>query len=279
MPAYDSVYLSLSDDPKAILQKMDQFKSSRVKSEQRNQRLKLIPRILLLAGIGCIVFDLLVFRLLLGYSICLLTPVGVACWIAALVVAIILRSAKTLSLPPRYEAAHEIINTLRDDLRPGSSLLGHIDLTGFEQQDKIAREHKDTFGRVSRLYRDQWLSLKLKLYDGNILRLSLVERNKQRMGYWKRSQISGKNKWKPSKDKGTLHELNVRIATNPDIFDLILPASLRTGTTLGSFIINRIDTTGGILNIQAASTLEPKPQDTLVMLHTIYDSLQRKVAA
>lgn len=279
MPAYDSVYLSLSDDPKAILQKMDEFKSSRLQVEQHNQRRKPLPALLLLAGVGCIAFDVLVIRLLLRYSVCLLTPVGVACWIAAAVVFFNLRWTKYASLPPRYQAAREIIHTLRDDIRPGTSFLGHIDLTGLEQQSKIARETKDTFGRTNRLYRDQWLNMKLKLYDGNTLRLSLVERNKKRLGYWKRSPISGKNKWKAPKDKGTLHELAIKVAANPELFDLVPPASLNAGSNLGPFSIQKVDTTGGILSVQATAVSEPKPQDTLVMLHTIYDCVQRKAAA
>jgi len=279
MPAFDTVYLSLSDTPRAILQKMAQFKSSRVQADIHNRKRRLIPLILLLAGIGCVAFDLLVIRILLGYSICLLTPVAFACWVAAVVVFVNLRWTKSLSLPPRYDSAGEIIKTLQDDIRTGSSFLGHIDLTGLEQKSKIARENKDALGRTSLLYRDPWLNLKLKLYDGNILRLSLVERSKTRLGYWKRSRISGKNKWKPPKHKGTLHELNVRLAVNQDAYSVTIPASLRTGTTLGPFSINRIDTTGGILTVQAASSVEPTTQDILVMLRKIYDSLQRKAAA
>lgn len=279
MPAYDTVYLSLSDDPRAILQKMDQFKASRNAVELHNQRRKPLPLLLILAGIGCIAFDLLVIRLLLQYSVCLLTPVAVVCWIAALVIFVNLRWTKSPSLPPRYEAVKEIIRTLKDDIRTGTSFQGYIDLTGLEQENKIARENKDTFGRTSRLYRDLWLNLKLKLFDGNVLRLSLVERSKTRLGYWKRSRISGKNKWKPPKQKGSLHELNLRIAVNPEIYNLVPPAELHTGAMMGPFSINKFDTAGGILTVQAASNNEPGPQDILVMLRKVYDSLQRKAAA
>ena len=279
MPAYDTVYLSLSDDPRAILQKMDQFKTSRKAVELHNQRRKPLPLLLILAGIGCIAFDLLVIRLLLQYSVCLLTPVAFVCWIAALVIFINLRWTKSPSLPPRYDAAREVIRTLQDDIRSGSSFLGHIDLTGLEQEDKVARESKDAFGRTSRLYRDPWLNLKLKLYDGSVLRLSVMERSKTRLGYWKRSRISGKNKWKPPKHKGTLHELNIRIAVNPEVYNLAPPAALHTGASMGPFSIIKFDAAGGILTVQAASNTEPKPQDILVMLRKVYDSLQRKAAA
>jgi len=279
MPAYDTVYLSLSDDPRVILQKMDQFKTSRHEVELHNQRRKPLPWLLVLAGTGCIAFDLLVIRLLLGYSVCLLTPVAFVCWIAALVLFVKLRWTKYPDLPPRYAAAREIIATLKDDIRTGSSILGTIDLTGLEQEGKIARETKDPFGRTSRLYNDPWLTLKLKLYDGNVLRMSLVERSKTRLGYWKRSQISGKNKWKPPKHKGTLHELNIRVAVNPEVYTLSPTASLQAGTVLGPFSINKLDTAGGILTVQVASNTEPNPQNILVMLRRVYDTLQRKAAA
>jgi hypothetical protein len=180
MADFDPIYLNLSDDPRQIVRKMDEFRQSRVNVEQRNQRRKKIPPVLFLAGFGLVAFDLLIFWLLLGYQVCLFTPVAVVCWIAAIVMWIVLRRANLRKLPPGFGQARQVIHTLRDDIKPGSSFAGHVDLTGLEQPSKIARS-KDLLGRTNWPYRDQWLNLKLKMYDGNIPRISTINRSKTRL--------------------------------------------------------------------------------------------------
>ncbi len=279
MAAYDPVYLSLSDDPLTIVGKMDEFQASRHKALQANDRRKRIPLFLAFAGVGLVGFDLFFFWLLLRYNVCLLTPVAVICWIAAIVIAIALRKARLRSLAPAFTEAREIIYTLRDDIKPGSGFLGHVDLTGLEQQSKIAREVKDELGRTNRLYMDPWLNLKLKMYDGNILRLSAVERTKTRLGYWKRGQISGKNKWKPDKFKGRVAELKMRLAVNPEVYEISLQPELRLGAMVGEYAIAQADGNGGILTVIATTSGEPKAVDILNVMRVAYNSLKRKVTA
>jgi len=50
---------------------------------------------------------------------------------------------------PRYKGAKEILHTLRDDLKPGATFLGHLDLTGATLKTKVARETKDTRNRTT----------------------------------------------------------------------------------------------------------------------------------
>lgn len=276
MADFDPIYLNLSDDPRQIVRKMDEFRQSRLNVEQRNQRRKKIPPVLFLAGFGLVAFDLLIFWLLLGYQVCLFTPVAVVCWIAAIVMWIVLRKANLRKLPAGFDKARQVIHTLRDDIKSGSSFAGHVDLTGLEQPSKIARETKDLLGRTNRLYRDQWLNLKLKMYDGNILRISTINRSKTRMGYWKRGQISGKMKWKPEKFKGSLTEMKVRLAVNPAAYEISLRPELAPGMSVGPFRIESANGIGGILTILASGT-EPTAEEILQFLHMIYQSLKRKV--
>jgi hypothetical protein len=67
----------------------------------------------------------------------------------------------------------------------------------------VARATKDTRDRTTEHFRDEWLALEAKLYDGNILRVSAIQKSKKRKSYWKRSSISGKMKMKPEKFKGS----------------------------------------------------------------------------
>jgi hypothetical protein len=192
---------------------------------------------------------------------------------------ILLARSKFPSLSPRYDTALKIIHTLQDDIRPQSSFLGHIDLTGVEQDQKIAREGKDTLGRTNRLYRDQWLNLKLKLYDGNILRFSIIERYKTRLGYWKRGSISGKTKWKAPKFKGRLYELSVRVAASPEAFVISPPPQLAPGASAGPFLVQKVDATGAMLSVLVTTQEELTAHNILGLLQLTYDSLKRKAAS
>ncbi|HNO12164.1 MAG TPA: acyl-CoA carboxylase subunit beta, partial [bacterium] len=78
-------------------------------------------------------------------------------------------------------------------------------------ENKVARETQDAQSRTTQLFNDPWLSLKAKLYDGNVLRVTAIQKTKKRKSYWKRSRISGKSKLKPEKFKGSQQELKVRI--------------------------------------------------------------------
>ena len=115
---------------------------------------------------------------------------------------IVLRKANLRKLPAGFDKARQVIYTLRDDIKPGSSFAGHVDLTGLNSPARSPARNEDLLGRTNRLYMDQWLNLKLKMYDGNILRARSSQAFATRMGYWKRGQISGKMKWKPEKFKG-----------------------------------------------------------------------------
>ena len=199
-------------------------------------------------------------------------------WAGAYVLAFALRGKRAKAFPKTYDTAKEIFHTLRDDLRPGGTLLGHLDLTGAMLPGKVANETKDRAGRTTQYFRDEWLNLKMKLYDGNILRVSAAQRTKQRQPYWKRSRISGKNKMKPAKFKGSYQELKVRIAVNPQIYE-IRANGLAQGKTIGQYTIAQVDARDGIISLLATSSAENIASGSILsVLRSTYDLLQKKAA-
>lgn len=274
---YTRVYLSIADDPDAVIQGMDKFVAEVQKTESAGDKWRWVPLLIFFAGLGLIAIDGLL--LLNGYSSFVFTVGGILLWIAALVMARSLRKSDSHDFSPRYTGTKQILYTLRDDLKPESSFLGHLDLTGAMLDTKIAREAKDTRDRTTQYFRDEWLALKAKLYDGNILRVSAIQKSKKRKSYWKRSQISGKMKMKPEKYKGSEQYLKVRIAVNPELYQIVPNQEFRQGVNIGKYTIAQLNTDGGIIDVTANSPFEEvEPELILSFLHSAYSLLQRKAA-
>lgn len=230
------------------------------------------------AGIGLALVD--VFIILIGYSSSFVfMGGGLLLWVAAIVMARSLRRSDILDFSPRYNGAKEILHTLRDDLKPGATFLGHLDLTGSMLKEKVARETEDSQKRITQLFNDPWLSLKAKLYDGNVLRVTALQKTKKRKSYWKRSRISGKSKLKPEKFKGTQQELKVRIVVNPEAYIIKPNNQFSLNKDVGKYKIAQLDTEGGMINILAVSPFEEVAQtDILTFLKSAYSLLERKAA-
>lgn len=271
------VYLSIADQPDAVIQGMEQFMARVQQTEAAGDRWRWVPMLIFLAGLGMMGIDLVL--LLLGYTSLVFTLGGLVVWIAAFVMARGLRKSDSHEFSPRYTGTKQLLYTLRDDLKPDSTFLGHLDLTGAMLQTKVARETKDTRDRVTQHFRDEWLALKAKLYDGNVLRLSAVQKSKKRKSYWKRSQISGKMKLKPEKYKGAAQYLKVRIAVNPELYEIIPNPQFRPGANIGKYTIEQMKTEGGIIDVTANSPFEEvEAEHILGFLHSAYSLLQRKAA-
>jgi hypothetical protein len=144
---------------------------------------------------------------------------------------------------------------------------------------KIARSTKDTQDRTTQYFRDEWLALKAKLYDGNILRVSAIQRSKQRQSYWKRSRISGKMKMKPAKFKGSEQQLKLRIAVNPEVYNILPNQEFRQGANVGKYTVTRLNTDDGIIDVVASSPFEEVDSEHILgFIHSAYSLLQRKAA-
>lgn len=274
---FTPVYVTLADKPESILRGMDRFVAEVNRTESAGDKWRKVPLLIFFGGLGLMLLDGIIN--LLGYSSIVFSMGGLATWLAAFIMAISLRRSDTKEFPPRYRGTKDIIFTLRDDLKPGSTFNGHLDLTGTMLKTKVARETKDTRDRTTQHFRDEWLSLKAKLYDGNVLRVSAVQRMKQRQPYWKRSHVSGKMKQKPAKFKGSEHQLKVRIAVNPEIYTIVPNKTFRQGANVGKYTVAQLNTEGGIIDVVASSPFdEAESEHILGFLQSTYSLLQRKAS-
>ncbi len=272
------VYISLADKPTSIIQGMNKLRYEVSKTEKAGDKWRWVPLMIFFAGIGLILIDGIL--LLLGYISFIFTAGGITLWIAAIVMARGLRKSDSYDFSKRYNGTRDILYTLRDDLKQGSTYLGHLDLTGALLPTKVARSANDGQGRTTEYFRDEWLALKAKLYDGSILRVSGIQKSKKRKSYWKRSRISGKMKSKPEKFKGTVHDLKVRIVPNPEIYKIARTSNeFKQGLNIGKFTISQLSTEGGMVSFVANSPFEEvEHENVLQVLKSAYTLLQRKAA-
>jgi hypothetical protein len=270
------VYLSLADKPDAIIQGMKKLKADVQKTERSGDKWRWIPMVIFFVGVGLMAIDGLLF--LLGYTSLVFSSGGCILWVAAIVMARGLRKSDSFDFSPRYNGTSDLLHTLRDDLKPGSTFLGHLDLTGAMLKTKVARSTQDTRSRTTDHFRDEWLSLKAKLYDGNILRVSAIQRSKKRQSYWKRS-ISGKMKTKPEKFKGAEQQLKVRIVVNPQAYTIVPSPTFKQGSNVGKYTISQLNTDGDIVNFLAVSPFEEVEHENILnVLKSAYTLLQRKAS-
>jgi len=146
---YLPVYISLADKPQSIMQGMDKLRLDVQKTEKVGDKWRWTPMLIFFAGIGLMLIDGLL--LLLGYTSFTFTVGGILLWIAAIVMARGLRKSDSQDFSPRYRGTKDILYTLRDDLRPNSTYLGHLDLTGALLPTKVARSAKDAQDRTTEL--------------------------------------------------------------------------------------------------------------------------------
>lgn len=272
------LYLNFSNKPRAILENMQALAAQAEKVNATRARWGRGPRLLFLAGLGLTLIEGLVY--LLGYTpSCAFVTGGIVLWVIAIFLSVSLRRAQVKAFPPTLNEFGQIVQTLRDDLRPGTGLLGNLDLTGARQSSKVAREASDARGRTTQYFRDHWLNFKAKMYDGNILRVSGIHRVKERKGFYSRGKISGKSKWKPAKFKGSYQELKVRIAVNPEVYKIVPNKDIKVNEQIGDYTINAVDTEGGIVTVLASSPRETvSAQSVLGVLKSAYGLLQLKKA-
>jgi hypothetical protein len=274
---FTPVYVSIADKPDSIMRGMDKFATDVQKTESAGDKWRWIPMLIFFFGLGLMFIDgiLLVF----GYFSLVFTGGGFLLWSAAFVMARSLRKSDSFDFSPRYNGTKEILHTLRDDIKPDSTFLGHLDLTGAMEKSKMARETKDTRDRTTQYFRDEWLALKAKMYDGNILRVSAIQKTKNRKSYLKRSSISGKYKSKPEKFKGSAHDLKVRIVVNPEAYQIVKSPKFAQGQNIGKYTISQLSTDDGMINVVgSASVDEVEHEQILNFLKSAYTLLQRKAA-
>ena len=172
MASGDPIYLSMNAKPRAIVETMDGVVKRRDDFARKYNRTRGIAPLLFLAGIPFIALDWL-----LGYQAILFTFVAVALWLSAIIVGIARRRGNIgKNFPVQFQMVRKVVETLRDDLSPKQNMMGYLDLTGAEKPSKLARTGKGMHQETVKFYRDNWLNLKIKLYDGNVMRVAAINR-------------------------------------------------------------------------------------------------------
>jgi hypothetical protein len=164
--------------------------------------------------VGALLF---VLDSILGYGI-LCTAVGITLGVmAVLLFFVALLAARTPRVLKQYaaqqkqfEAVYRILHTLRDDTGRKGRVVGWLDLSGPRQPEKKVRTGRTRSGKPKVYYRDPWFQVKIKLADGNLLRLALVDKVKLKSG----SMV------------GHYTQVKAKLVPNPDLYPL---TSLLTG--------------------------------------------------
>jgi hypothetical protein len=205
----------------------------------------------------------------MGYNILTFSLITLVLWGGAIVGLILAaRSGKTPKFGPKFDMIRTIFETLKDDVSPKRTMVGWLDLTGAEQESKATRHKKSQSGQPIIYYRDEWLRLKTRLYDGNVLRLSLIERVKARQGYWKRSR-SGKLKWRGGASQNE-HQLKFAVSAAPGMY-AIQPIAVGTTIPNSRFVIQEAETSEGRVVLNAATSAAYDAWDVLSAMRFGYE--------
>jgi hypothetical protein len=171
----------------------------------------------------------------------------------------------------KFDEARLIFETIKDDISPKRTLMGWLDLTG-PQQSKLVRQNTSSSGMPINYYRDEWLKMKVVLYDGNVMRVTALERIKARMGRWKRN-ARGKTKWKAGKALSR-NELRVALTVNREAY-AVLP--LRS-SQVGNVLVDVQEASDERIVLSALADTAMGAQDILQVLRFAYDHLKPRQA-
>ena len=173
---------------------------------------------------------------------------------------------------PRFEDARRLFATLKDDLPRKYPLLGWLDLTGLTEA-KAANETLSDGGAPVTFYRDEWLRLKLKLKNGNVLRVSAIESVRKKKGFFK--QGMSKRKWKPGSTNAR-HELRISILVDRERHQLKTPENQQL---IGQSWVDAQLTRDDQLVVRAAAPERMSADDLLRLLKHAYDHVTPRTAA
>lgn len=228
-----------------------------------------IGPLLLVMGLAAPAIDLKV-----GFGVPLFAPLLGLGLVLALVVALSSGGGPGagLTLKDRAEDCRSLLLALEGDLAAGKPVSGWLDLTGPGQPAKVVRSGHSRSGVPVHLYRDEWCRLKLTLRDGNVVRVSAVERRKTK------DPVRKRRRTKPGSSTA-IHTVEVRLGVNPSIYQLRAPETA-AGTPFGSLTLVRLQAADGTLH--AAATVSRgglPPKDVLHLLDHLYRHLERAAGA
>ena len=240
------LYLDINTRPRQILQIMDQ-------AEEKVRRYRAGQKNLWLIVLGALGVTVLFFAIdrLMGYSNAGFAPLSCLFGISALGLLIFTLVRGSARLPrEQFEPARQILYTLRDDVGRKGRVTGWLDMTGPRQKSKLSRTGRSVTGNTKYYYRDPWLSTKIQLVDGNLLRLTLADKVKVKKGAVVRRS----------------HQIKVKLVVNPQVYEIGAGTRLPTMTQDGT-----------ILQLKGN---KPKPltaEEVLNILKAMYTHLHPKV--
>jgi hypothetical protein len=241
------VYIEMAHHPQAILDTMYQTQKDAHNAKQ--QWYLGCGFAIALIGVGAL-------ALLLGSILSFgpfLAVLAFVLWGVAVIAGVVLLISRPRFSKEQFETVREILHTLRDDTGRKGWVAGWLDMTGPKQQTKQVRTARSGGGKQKVYYRDPWFQVKIKLADGNLLRLSLVDKIKTKAG----SVV----------DQRT--QFTAKLVVNPDLYRVgALPS---TDSSLAG-----VDSDGsGILSLMAeVDPRHPPVEQMLKSLKALYDHLE-----
>jgi hypothetical protein len=261
-----AIFMDFNQSPREIVQVMDEAQQkAKVFSSQRKRRL-MVFWLLFPAGIPFLCIDLA-----MGYNILTFSLITIVLWGGGIVGLILAASSgRAPKFGPKFDLALTIFETLKDDVSPKRTMVGWLDLTGAEQESKATQRKNSQSGQPIVYYQDEWLRLKTRLYDGNVLRLSLIERVKARQGYWKRSR-SGKYKWRGGSSQNE-YQLKFAVSAASGT-DEIQPIAAGTTIPNSRFVVQQAEAGEGRVVLNAAAPASYDAWDVLSAMRFGYEHL------
>jgi hypothetical protein len=177
------LYMEMAAHPQAILDAMDEM---RVAIEKIERQQKWITPI-----------NILRWTFIIGGFILIFILPNVLVPLLMIVIAILsffVYRPRRIPARSRFDAAYQVIHTLRDDTGRKGRLIGHLDLSAPNQKTKLFRTALTSSGKTKSYYRDPWFVARLKLADGNIIKLLLEDRIKEKRGVFVYHHTNFENK-------------------------------------------------------------------------------------
>ena len=172
----------------------------------------------------------------------------------------------------KFAAARNVLSVLQDDVQQKGNVEGWLDSTGWNTTSKLTRQKTSPSGRPVHYYSDEWLRLKLKLVDNNVIRLSAVDKVKSRRGFYKRS-MSGKQKWKPGSDHPA-HQLRIGLSVNPSLYQ-IDPIKAGGAIPQTKLMVDNLTVENNRIQLRASASNPVKSKEVIGALTYLYNHLTR----
>jgi hypothetical protein len=241
------VYIEMAHHPQAILDTMNQTQED---AHNAKQQWKLgCGFAIALIGVGALA---LLLRLILNFGP-FVAVLAFVLWGVAMIAGVALLISRPRFSKEQFETVRQILYTLRDDTGRKGWVAGWLDMTGAMQQTKQVRTARSGGGKQKVYYRDPWFQVKIKLVDGNMLRLSLMDKIKTKTG----SVVNHRT------------QFTAKLVVNPDLYRTGAPPSPENSLAVVNSDGN------GVLSFRAeVDPRHPPVEQMLKSLKALYDHLE-----